>query len=419
MDELQRLRERIAELEAENAELRRRLAQLEHQLQKIHQRRKRRTLRRTPRPAPIAAARSTASTPVPSDPSRRPAPSSSNTTSIPSSVRIAAPPTSKRPSSSKTTSWPTSPNPRSSGIATAATSPLPLLPAHLPGPRRPGTARRPHRAARPLADLLRPRPPRHLPGQDPRPAPRLLRPDDQPGRPARSPALGRTLFAPVVEELLELLRQSPVVPGDETGWRINGQAGLGLVLPRPPPGPVPHRPPPQPRRPRARLGESFAGTLVSDFYAAYNGLDCPKQRCLVHLLRELAKLREELPWQVGAGVHPAAHRPVPGRHPVGQGPGQAGPRGVCPGPSRHPRSVRRPDADAARVIPSVCGSGGGCSGIATSCSPSWTTRGAGRQQRQRAGHPQPGGGPQRRRHAPSRLERGGVRPAQERDRHRA
>ncbi len=43
------------------------------------------------------------------------------------------------------------------------------------------------------------------------------------------------------------------------------------------------------------LGESFSGTLVSDFYAAYNGLECPQQRCLVHLLRELAKLREELP----------------------------------------------------------------------------------------------------------------------------
>jgi len=34
---------------------------------------------------------------------------------------------------------------------------------------------------------------------------------------------GGQLFAPVVEELLELLRQSPVVQGDETGWRINGQ----------------------------------------------------------------------------------------------------------------------------------------------------------------------------------------------------
>jgi hypothetical protein len=53
------------------------------------------------------------------------------------------------------------------------------------------------------------------------------------------------------------------------------------------------------------LGTSFSGTLVSDFYAAYNGLDCPKQRCLVHLLRELVKLREELPWQaVRAFIQP-------------------------------------------------------------------------------------------------------------------
>lgn len=106
---------------------------------------------------------------------------------------------------------------------------------------------------------------------------------------------GGTLFEPVVEELFERLRKSPVVGGDETGWRINGKTAwvwcfrdptLALFLID---------------RHRSRdvivraLGESFRGTLVSDFYAAYNRLDCPKQRCLVHLLRELAKLREELP----------------------------------------------------------------------------------------------------------------------------
>ncbi len=108
---------------------------------------------------------------------------------------------------------------------------------------------------------------------------------------------GGQLFAPVVEELFEWLRQSPVVQGDETGWRINGQTAWAWCFR-------------DPRlalflidRHRSRdviarvLGESFAGTLVSDFYAAYNGLDCAKQRCLTHLLRELAKLREELPWQ--------------------------------------------------------------------------------------------------------------------------
>jgi hypothetical protein len=116
---------------------------------------------------------------------------------------------------------------------------------------------------------------------------------------------GGQLFAPVVDELLELLRQSPVVQGYETGWRIDGQPAwvwcfrdprLALFLID---------------RHRGRdvlirtLGESFAGTLVSDFYAAYNGLDCAKQRCLVHLLRELAKLREGLPWQsVRAFIQP-------------------------------------------------------------------------------------------------------------------
>lgn len=107
---------------------------------------------------------------------------------------------------------------------------------------------------------------------------------------------GGTLFEPVVDELRERLRNSPVVQGDETGWRINGQMAWAwcfrdpvlalFLIDR-------HRN----RDVIARvLGPSFAGTLVSDFYAAYNGLDCPKQRRLVHLLRELAKLREELPW---------------------------------------------------------------------------------------------------------------------------
>jgi transposase len=116
---------------------------------------------------------------------------------------------------------------------------------------------------------------------------------------------GGTLFAPVVEQLWVLLRQSPVVQGDETGWRIDGQIAWAWCFR-------------DPRlalflidRHRSRaviegaLGPSFAGTLVSDFYAAYNGLGCAKQRCLVHLLRELVKLRAELPWpSVRAFIQP-------------------------------------------------------------------------------------------------------------------
>jgi hypothetical protein len=116
---------------------------------------------------------------------------------------------------------------------------------------------------------------------------------------------GGQLFAPVVDELLERLRQSPVVQGDETGWRIDGQPAWAWCFRDP------HLALFLIDRHRSRdvlirtLGESFAGTLVSDFYAVYNGLECAKQRCLVHLLRELAKLREELPWQsVRAFIQP-------------------------------------------------------------------------------------------------------------------
>jgi hypothetical protein len=108
-------------------------------------------------------------------------------------------------------------------------------------------------------------------------------------------AWGGALFEPVVEQLLELLRKSPVAQGDETGWRINGQPAwawcfrdpkLAIFL-------IDHH---RNRDVIVRvLGATFAGTLVSDFYAAYNGLACRKQRCLVHLLRELAKPREDLP----------------------------------------------------------------------------------------------------------------------------
>jgi len=32
---------------------------------------------------------------------------------------------------------------------------------------------------------------------------------------------------------------------------------------------------------------AFKGVLVSDFYAAYDGLNCPQQKCLIHLVRDL------------------------------------------------------------------------------------------------------------------------------------
>ena len=43
------------------------------------------------------------------------------------------------------------------------------------------------------------------------------------------------------------------------------------------------------------LGTS-GGVLVSDFYTAYDALDCPQQRCLVHLMRDFNEEMQRHPF---------------------------------------------------------------------------------------------------------------------------
>jgi len=308
MGELQQLRQENAELKAENAELRRRLAQLEHELQKIHQRRKR--TRQGPSDAKDASK------------DRR----HKKYRQHAGSVRLEPPP--------DTVFIEHDVHPQEcchcgSGDLEPTGQFQDHVVADLPEPQIDWHRYRRHvyrcrgcqRTCQGRGDL-------ELPGAHIGPRARLLTCysrahlgislgktqnlfHDFFGLTVSRPGLlghlrwGGTLFAPVVDELFDLLRQSPVVQGDETGWRIDGQAAWAWCFR-------------DPRlalflidRHRSRevivrvLGTSFSGTLVSDFYAAYNGLECAKQRCLVHLLRELAKLREELPWQsVRAFIQP-------------------------------------------------------------------------------------------------------------------
>lgn len=44
------------------------------------------------------------------------------------------------------------------------------------------------------------------------------------------------------------------------------------------------------------LLKSFTGVLVSDFYAAYDGIQCPQQKCLIHLIRDLNDAVLEYPY---------------------------------------------------------------------------------------------------------------------------
>lgn len=95
------------------------------------------------------------------------------------------------------------------------------------------------------------------------------------------------------EGLLEEIRGSPVVNGDETGWREDGINGYLWSFSTPTARYY--------KRDRSRAGkvaqdilsEKFEGTLVSDFYCGYNWYAGPKQRCWVHYKRDLKDLKEK------------------------------------------------------------------------------------------------------------------------------
>lgn len=95
-----------------------------------------------------------------------------------------------------------------------------------------------------------------------------------------------------IHQLLERVRESRVVHGDETGWREEGQNGYVWCFCTPQGERLYEY-----HRSRAGaiakgvLGSEFTGTLVTDFYAGYNDLSCEHQRCWAHLLRDLHELK--------------------------------------------------------------------------------------------------------------------------------
>lgn len=97
------------------------------------------------------------------------------------------------------------------------------------------------------------------------------------------------------EGLLWEIRGSPVVNADETGLREDGINGYIWSFSNPE---VRYLLRDQSRASRVvtqTLGDEFAGVLVSDFYGAYNAYGGVKQRCWVHLLRDLKTLVEKHP----------------------------------------------------------------------------------------------------------------------------
>jgi hypothetical protein len=115
---------------------------------------------------------------------------------------------------------------------------------------------------------------------------------------------------PYYERVKLALRTAPRVNGDETGWRTGGRNGYLWTVTGP--GHTLYHV--DKRRSGAviegLLGRTFPGTLTCDFYSAYGRLDCPKQRCLAHLLRELRDTAEKHPAFAASAFHRRCRRLV-------------------------------------------------------------------------------------------------------------
>jgi len=98
---------------------------------------------------------------------------------------------------------------------------------------------------------------------------------------------------PLYQALIESLKKGPFIHADETGWRIDGQnhwlwkfSNKRIC--------VSHIDESRGQKVVEQiLGDKYDGVLISDFLSAYNKiLVKAKQRCLVHILRDLKKVIE-------------------------------------------------------------------------------------------------------------------------------
>jgi hypothetical protein len=100
-----------------------------------------------------------------------------------------------------------------------------------------------------------------------------------------------------IQQLLEQVRGSPAVCGDETGWRQDGDNGYLWTFGTPTVRYFLYRKSRSGQVPKEVLGEEFGGVVTCDFYGGYNKLGV-LQRCWFHLLKdakELAQINADRP----------------------------------------------------------------------------------------------------------------------------
>ncbi|MGI6455596.1 MAG: IS66 family transposase [bacterium] len=99
------------------------------------------------------------------------------------------------------------------------------------------------------------------------------------------------ILSPWYEQLIEDTQNSLVLHGDETGWRVNGRTHwLWCFSNTSTTVYFIHSSRGSPAL-REFFHETFKGTVVTDFWSAYDTIaGCQRQFCLAHLLRELEKV---------------------------------------------------------------------------------------------------------------------------------
>ena len=97
----------------------------------------------------------------------------------------------------------------------------------------------------------------------------------------------------IVEGFKDEIRGSPVVNGDETSWREDGQNGYVWSFSTDKVRYFLYRKSRAATVVKEVLGDQFDGVVVSDFYGAYNAHLGLHQRCWVHLLRDIHELKEK------------------------------------------------------------------------------------------------------------------------------
>jgi transposase len=106
------------------------------------------------------------------------------------------------------------------------------------------------------------------------------------------------LYMRTYDKLLESLCRGRLLHIDETSIKIKEGNGYVWVLASMEEVVYFYTPTREGNKVQSML-RKFSGVLVTDFYAAYDSIDCPQQKCLIHLIRDLNEELLKSPYNEG------------------------------------------------------------------------------------------------------------------------